>query len=184
MRFSSKDDVLGMKPGGAISRLLDRTKNIHGVSKLIGNLTWAISKLFNRSKDIIVRLFGSSKSNISKLLASWKKDKADANKKQLKDGIHTVRIYHAEPEGGSNRLAKLQISAIEISNNYLHQLVQLTQALVKKPAGGAGGNVIKVSKPDNSIPGTQGDPAGPSFADSRVEFYNSPYSMHTPGTLA
>jgi hypothetical protein len=63
--------------------------------------------------------------------------------------------------------------------------VQLTQALVKKPAGGTGGgSVVSISQPNNSIPPTQGDPQGPSVVSSNVEFYNSAYSMHTPGTLA
>ena len=62
--FSSKDDVLGMKKGGAISQLL------------------------------------------------------------------------GESGGSSSKLAALQIAAIETSNKYLYQLVELTKILVKKPAGG------------------------------------------------
>tara|TARA_R100000664_G_C2759424_1_gene149207 strand:+ start:4499 stop:6442 length:1944 start_codon:yes stop_codon:yes gene_type:complete len=87
----------------------------------------------------------------------------------------------------SNALGRLQVKAIGVSNNHLAQLVQLTQLLVKKPAGGSvggsGNTILNVSQPSDSIPGTQGDPTGPEFADSRTEFYNSAYSMHTPGTL-
>jgi len=115
MPFSSKDELLGMKAGGAISQLLDDS-------------------------------------------------------------------FLSPDEKFSGKLAALQVSAIEISNKYLHQLVQLTELLVKKPAGG-GTRALPMPRQDNSIPGTQGSPDGPSFADSRVEFYNSPYSMHTPGSL-
>jgi len=102
------------------------------------------------------------------------------------DQILSDPFLSAEGNEGqqSARIAELQLKAIGVSNTYLSQLVQLTQALVKKPTGGgSGGNVVSVSPPNNSIAGTQGDPSGPQMSDSRVEFYNSPYSMHTPGTL-
>jgi len=106
--FSSKDDVLGMKKGGAISQLL------------------------------------------------------------------------GESGGSSSKLAALQIAAIETSNKYLYQLVELTKILVKKPAGG--GNTPAL--PNVPIPQSnelQGDLSGPTYQDSRSSYFNSPYSMHTPG---
>ena len=71
---------------------------------------------------------------------------------------------------------------IKTSNVYLQHLVKLTAKLVSSAGGGA--RAIPVpSSSGESISKAQGSPEGPSFADSRVEFYNSPYSMHTPGTL-
>ena len=193
--FSSKDEVLGMKKGGAISQLLgeDRDKDRSSKGRWISNL-------LGRSRDNIDKLLGRSKDSISKLLGTWKKTKTttpklkwyekvwkstrpDAPTRPVASGIHSARIAHAEPEGGSDRLAKLQISAIDLSNKYLYQIVQLTQALVKKSGGNDGGGIVNITKPSNSSSTTQGDPEGPSFTDSRVEFYNSPYSMHTPGTV-
>ena len=80
----------------------------------------------------------------------------------------------------SAKLAKLQISAIELSNKYLHQLVQLTQVLVKKPVGGAGAPTIpNVPLPQNND--MQGDMSGPTYADNRSNYFSSPYNMHAPG---
>ena len=88
--------------------------------------------------------------------------------------------FLTETETFSARLAALQISAIELSNKYLHQLVQLTEMLVKKPSGGAPGAVIpNVPLPQNNE--LQGNLAGPTYPDNRSNYYNSPYSMHTPG---
>ena len=108
MPFSSKDEILGMKKGGAISQLL------------------------------------------------------------------------GESGGTSSKLAALQIAAIETSNKYLYQLVELTKILVKKPAGGGGTPAL----PNVPIPQSnelQGDLSGPTYQDSRSSYFNSPYSMHTPG---
>jgi len=108
--FSSKDEVLGMKKGGAISQLL------------------------------------------------------------------------GESGGTSSKLASLQIAAIETSNKYLYQLVELTKILVKKPAGGGGTPAL----PNVPIPQSnelQGDLSGPTYQDSRSSYFNSPYSMHTPGMV-
>jgi len=109
MPFSSKDEILGMKKGGAISQLLG----------------------------------GSG--------------------------------------GTSSKLAALQIAAIETSNKYLHQLVQLTELLVKKPAGGGGGTPALPNVPIPQSNELQGDLSGPTYQDSRSSYFNSPYSMHTPG---
>lgn len=108
--FSSKDEVLGMKKGGAISQLL------------------------------------------------------------------------GESGGTSSKLASLQIAAIETSNKYLYQLVELTKILVKKPAGGGDTPAV----PNVPIPQSnelQGDLSGPTYQDSRSSYFNSPYSMHTPGMV-
>ena len=197
MPFSSKDEILGMKKGGAISQLLGESKSKHHhsnkerwVSSLLGRSRDNIDKLLGRSRDTIGRLLGRSKDSIGKLIGTWKKtsasstDRKSTDRKMPTSEEHAPRITHVEPAEGSDRLAKLQISAIDLSNKYLYQIVQLTQALVKKSGSGSGGTVVNVPAPANTEPGTQGDPSGPSMPDSRVEFYNSPYSMHTPGTLA
>ena len=111
--FTSKDDILGMKKGGAISQLLT-------MGLPAGNIEMAA------------------------------------------------------------KLAKLQISTIELSNKYLHQLVQLTQVLVKKPVGGGGNTTIpNVPLPQNND--MQGDMSGPVYADNRSNYFSSPYNMHAPG---
>tara|TARA_R110001583_G_scaffold46172_7_gene145130 strand:- start:6294 stop:8189 length:1896 start_codon:yes stop_codon:yes gene_type:complete len=79
--------------------------------------------------------------------------------------------YHA-------KLASLQISAIQLSNKYLQRLVQLTEVLVKKPVGGGSQTLNPPLPQSNEL---QGDLSGPQYTDGRAEFYNSPYSMHTPG---
>lgn len=113
MPFSSKDDLLGMKAGGAISQLLNDP-------------------------------------------------------------------FLTETETFSSRLAALQISAIELSNQYLHRLVQLTEIIVKKPSGGGPTPVVpNVPLPQNND--LQGNLAGPSYPSNTSNYYNSPYSMHTPG---
>ena len=49
---------------------------------------------------------------------------------------------------------------------------------------GQGSNATPVpvmnSAPSNDMPGSM---EGPVYRDSRSNFYNSPYSMHTPGVL-
>ncbi len=72
-------------------------------------------------------------------------------------------------------------SEIRTSNAYLQALVKLTAKLAGGGSGGA--RAIPVPSGNDSMPKAQGNPDGPSMVDSRVEFYNSAYSMHTPGTL-
>ena len=72
--------------------------------------------------------------------------------------------------------------AIETSNKYLYQVVELTKILVKKPAGGGGTSAV----PNVPLPQSnelQGDLSGPAYQDSRSSYFNSPYSMHTPGMV-
>ena len=72
-------------------------------------------------------------------------------------------------------------SEIRTSSAYLQALVKLTAKLAGGGSGGA--RAIPVPSGNDSMPKAQGSPDGPSMVDSRVEFYNSAYSMHTPGTL-
>jgi len=119
VRFSSSDDILGAKRGGALDKLLSRS-----VPGGVGA------------------------------------------------GSQPVRI---------SNIASIT-DEIKTSNVYLQHLVKLTAKLVSSAGGGA--RAIPVpSSGGESISKAQGSPDGPSFSDSRVEFYNSPYSMHTPGTL-
>ena len=157
--FNRNDIVMGMKRGGPIG-------------EMVSNTTRTVSRLFYKTED-----------NIKSLMSHSRQPKPHTTVDQiLRDPFLSAEGNEQEQSG---RIAELQLKAIGVSNTYLSQLVQLTQALVKKTPGGAGGgNIVNVSPPSNSPPATQGDPSGPSVADSRVEFYNSPYSMHTPGTLA
>jgi hypothetical protein len=185
----SKDNItkaLGSKlvtgAKGVIGKFLDRTTETR--DKILNISKDNITKVLDRSTGLVSRLVKSSKDSIDKLIRIQRTSKLSSKppvtavKPDAFAGIRGVQ------EGGSDRLAKLQLNAIDLSNKYLYQIVQLTQALVKKSGGGnAGGSLVSITKPSNSIPPTQGNPDGPSFPDSRVEFYNSPYSMHTPGTL-
>ena len=91
--------------------------------------------------------------------------------------------------GGGTQAVKISnidsiTNEIRTSNAYLQALVKLTAKL----AGGGSGGARAMPAPssgggNDSIPKAQGTPDGPSMVDSRVEFYNSAYSMHTPGTL-
>jgi len=169
--FSSKDEILGMKRGGAISQLLDEPNQKGFFNRLLGNTNKTVISLFGKTQDTVKSLMSHSKRKMPEGTSEWFKNK--------------VRSADNDDQSHSTKIAGLQLKAIGVSNTYLSQLVQLTQALVKKPAGGAGGgSVVSVSQPNNSIPPTQGDPQGPSVVSSNVEFYNSAYSMHTPGTLA
>ena len=202
--FNRNDIVMGMKRGGPIGEMIERSQ--HVVNKIVSNTTQTVSRLFGRTGDkvenkveetkqksifsrllsntnrTIKSLFGETQDTVKSLMSHSKEPKQYTTV----DQILSDPFLSAEGNEGqqSARIAELQLKAIGVSNTYLSQLVQLTQALVKKPTGGgSGGNVVSVSPPNNSIAGTQGDPSGPQMSDSRVEFYNSPYSMHTPGTL-
>jgi hypothetical protein len=170
--FSSKDEILGMKKGGAISQLLDEPNQKGFFNRLLGN-----------TNKTMISLFGKTQDTVKSLMSHSRQPKPHTTVDQiLSDPFLSAKGNEQEQ---SARIAELQLKAIGVSNTYLSQLVQLTQALVKKPAGGTGGgSVVSISQPNNSIPPTQGDPQGPSVVSSNVEFYNSAYSMHTPGTLA
>jgi len=136
--FTSKDTVLGMKKGGAISQLLNRSAS----SVKPGVMIKLLTSRFHEKKDQFIS-------------SVVKQDEISA------------------------KLAKLQISAIGLSNKYLGQLVQLTEILVKKPAGAAGGSAIpNVPLPQNND--MQGDMSGPTYTDNRSNYYSSPYNMHSP----
>ena len=167
--FNRSDIVMGMKRGGPIGEMIGRSEVT--VNNLLGSTSRTVKSLFHKTQD-----------GVKSLMGEIKQPKQYTTVDQiLGDPFSSDKGNEGEQSG---RIAELQLKAIGVSNTYLAQLVQLTQALVKKPAGGgSGGNVVNVSPPSNPIAGTQGDPSGPQMGDSRVEFYNSPYSMHTPGTL-
>mgnify|MGYP003113471763 CR=1 FL=1 len=167
--FNRSDIVMGMKRGGPIGEMIGRSEVT--VNNLLGSTSRTVKSLFHKTQD-----------GVKSLMGEIKQPKQYTTVDQiLGDPFSSDKGNEGEQSG---RIAELQLKAIGVSNTYLAQLVQLTQALVKKPAGGgSGGNVVNVSSPSNPIAGTQGDPSGPQMGDSRVEFYNSPYSMHTPGTL-
>jgi hypothetical protein len=195
--FSKNDIVMGMKRGGPIGEMVARSQNV--VNKVVSNTTQTVSKLFGRTESkvdksnallprlysgtgkILNTLFGKTQDSVKRLMGRSKREIPESLSRDMKAEITSA---DSGDQSRSTKIAELQLKAIGVSNTYLSQLVQLTQALVKKPAGGAGGgSVVSVSQPNNSIPPTQGDPSGPAMGDSRVEFYNSAYSMHTPGTL-
>lgn len=206
--FSRSDIVMGMKRGGPIGEMVGRSESI--VDKLLGNTSKTVKSLFGKTQDALKSLTSRSeqpkqKSIFSRLLSDTNRTvKSLFGKTQ--DTIKSLMSHSKEPkqyttvnqilndpflsakgnEGErSARIAELQLKAIGVSNTYLSQLVQLTQALVRKPSGGGAGGekIVNISRPSNSVPATQGDPSGPKVAASNVEFYNSGYSMHTPGTL-
>ena len=157
--FNRNDIVMGVKHGGL-------------VDKVLGSTGKTMSRLFGKTQNAVIDLLG----HITRPKPYTTVDQI------LSDPFLSGK---GNEHTQSARIAELQLKAIGVSNTYLSQLVQLTQALVKKPSGGrAGGErIVNISQPSNSIPATQGDPSGPKVAASNVEFYNSGYSMHTPGTL-
>tara|TARA_R110002020_G_scaffold137052_1_gene305716 strand:+ start:6295 stop:8472 length:2178 start_codon:yes stop_codon:yes gene_type:complete len=196
--FSRSDIVMGMKRGGPIGEMVAKSQSV--VNKVVSNTTQTVSKLFGRTESkvdksnallprlysgtgkILKTLFGKTQDTVKRLTGRSKREIPESLSRDMKAEITSA---DSGDQSRSTKIAELQLKAIGVSNTYLSQLVQLTQALVKKPTGGAGGgSVVSVSQPNNSIPPTQGDPSGPAMGDSRVEFYNSAYSMHTPGTLA
>ena len=128
--FNSKDDILGFKEGGPVSRLL----GLRGQPAKPSDQT--TSNLFQFSKT--------------------------------------------DP----NEFGKFQLSEIKLSNLYLKQLVELTVKMLQKGSAEGGTNLVGMPPqqlpPDNSM---TGDMSGPSFTDSRSDFYESAYSMHTPRVL-
>ena len=196
--FSKNDIVMGMKRGGPIGEMVAKSQSV--VNKVVSNTTQTVSKLFGRTESkvdksnallprlysgtgkILKTLFGKTQDTVKRLTGRSKREIPESLSRDMKAEITSA---DSGDQSRSTKIAELQLKAIGVSNTYLSQLVQLTQALVKKPTGGAGGgSVVSVSQPNNSIPPTQGDPQGPSVVSSNVEFYNSAYSMHTPGTLA
>jgi len=196
--FSRNDIVMGMKRGGPIGEMVGRSESI--VDKLLGTTRKGVGALFSRaenkvekSKGFFNRLLSNTNKTMSSLFGRTQetvKSLMSRSKREIPEGLSRdmkaeVTSADSGDQSRSTKIAELQLKAIGVSNTYLSQLVQLTQALVKKPAGGTGGgSIVSVSQPNNSIPPTQGDPSGPAMGDSRVEFYNSAYSMHTPGTVA
>ena len=196
--FSRNDIVMGMKRGGPIGEMVGRSESI--VDKLLGTTRKGVGALFSRaenkvekSKGFFNRLLSNTNKTMSSLFGRTQetvKSLMSRSKREIPEGLSRdmkaeVTSADSGDQSRSTKIAELQLKAIGVSNTYLSQLVQLTQALVKKPAGGTGGgSVVSISQPNNSIPPTQGDPQGPSVVSSNVEFYNSAYSMHTPGTLA
>tara|TARA_R100001509_G_C4879243_1_gene219518 strand:+ start:592 stop:2136 length:1545 start_codon:yes stop_codon:yes gene_type:complete len=101
----------------------------------------------------------------------------------MKEGGALSKLIHSGTTQGvviKDVFDKAVTSEIQRSNQYLAQLVQLTAQMVT----GQGSNVTPVpvmnSAPSTDMPGSM---EGPAYRDSRSNFYNSPYSMHTPGVL-
>ena len=101
----------------------------------------------------------------------------------MKEGGALSKLIHSGTTQGvviKDVFDKAVTSEIQKSNQYLAQLVQLTAQMVT----GQGNNSTPVpvvnSAPSTDMPGSM---EGPAYRDSRSNFYNSPYSMHTPGTL-
>ena len=196
--FSRNDIVMGMKRGGPIGEMVGRSESI--VDKLLGTTRKGVGALFSRaenkaekSKGFFNRLLNNTNKTMSSLFGRTQdtvKSLMSRSKREISEGLsRDMKTKITSADGGdqsrSTKIAELQLKAIGVSNTYLSQLVQLTQALVKKPSGGGAGGekIVNISRPSNSVPATQGDPSGPKVAASNVEFYNSGYSMHTPGTL-
>jgi len=196
--FSRNDIVMGMKRGGPIGEMVGRSESI--VDKLLGTTRKGVGALLSkaenkvdRSKGFFNRLLSNTNKTMNSLFGKTQetvKSLMSRSKREIPEGLsRDMKTKITSADGGdqsrSTKIAELQLKAIGVSNTYLSQLVQLTQALVKKPAGGGAGveRIVNISQPSNSVPAAQGDPSGPKVAASNVEFYNSGYSMHTPGTL-
>lgn len=111
VKFDSKDDIIGMKEGGAISKFIKGQAGQGGEGVVV--------------KDVF--------------------DKTVATE-------------------------------VQKSNQYLAQLVQLTAQMVTGQPKNVTPIINQPSQTDMS-----GSMEGPVYRDSRTNFYNSPYSMHTPG---
>jgi hypothetical protein len=83
----------------------------------------------------------------------------------------------------SDKFGKFQLDAISLSNAYLKTLVELTAKMLQK---GSAGGVAQSTPPTPVVPSDsiQGNMGGPSYSDSRSDFYGSAYSMHTPSVPA
>jgi hypothetical protein len=99
--------------------------------------------------------------------------------------VSNLLKHQADTVTGSDKFGKFQLSEIKRSNAYLKQLVELTAKILQKGPSGGGGNpgfVPPAPLPPNN--GIQGDMSGPTYADSRSDFYSSAYSIHTPSVPA
>jgi len=96
----------------------------------------------------------------------------------------TANLFQFSKTDPNVPIDKFQLSEIKLSNFYLKQLVELTVKMLQKGSAEGGTNLVGMPPqqlpPDNSM---TGDMSGPSFTDSRSDFYESAYSMHTPGVL-
>ena len=151
--FSSTDDILGFNQGGPVANLFKSMKSRQVMA--------------DPTSGPVANLFKSMKS---------RQALADPT-----SGLFQVKFSKTTSPGD---FGKFQLSEIKLSNFYLQQLVELTVKMLQKdPAGGSG----PVHIPPRPIPrdneGIQGDMSGPSFTDSRSDFYGSAYSIHTPGVM-
>ena len=96
----------------------------------------------------------------------------------LKQATTDVKIL-----SNSDKFGKFQLDAISLSNAYLKTLVELTAKMLQK---GSAGGVAQSTPPTPVVPSDsiQGNMGGPSYSDSRSDFYGSAYSMHTPSVPA
>jgi len=177
--FNNKDDVVGMKEGGAIADLI---RNGTGINmKELAEAISSVVKGTQNEKDSssLMSSFTSFATTLGRGLTRAFNpftEKKDTTKTGLpSQSLATILAKKDNTNIVKDVFDKAVTSEIKRSNEYLAQLVQLTAKMV-----GSQGVPVPSAPPvqqqsnDDSM---QGDMNGPTFVDSRLKFNSSTYSF-------
>jgi hypothetical protein len=182
--FNNKDDVVGMKEGGAIANLIRNGTGINAEElveaiKIVvkdnrsGATETAISPMLSALSSTFIGRVGA------KMFGFKPKEKKDAKKTEVNFSDEVLDKLVATRTVRTNLVKNVfdasVTSEIKKSNEYLAQLVQLTAKMLGKQ--GAPVPSAPPAQQQSDIAPMQGDMSGPSFVDSRTKFNNSTYSF-------
>jgi len=183
--FNNKDDVVGLKEGGAIANLIRNGTGINAEElveaiKIVvkdsrsGTTTeTAISPMLSALSSTFIGRVGA------KMFGFKPKEKKEVKKTEVNFSEEVLDKLVAHKDVGAavakNVYDASVTSEIKKSNEYLAQLVQLTAKMLGKQ--GAPVPSAPPAQQQSDIAPMQGDMSGPSFVDSRTKFNNSTYSF-------
>ena len=181
--FNSKDDVVGMKEGGAIANLIRNGTGINA-EELVEAIKIVVKD--NRSDtETVISPMMSALSNTflgrvgAKMFGFKTKEKEEPRKTEVSFSKEVLTTLAGKKDVSTdvakNVFDKAVTSEIKKSNEYLAQLVQLTAKMVGKQ-GTPVPSAPPVQQPNDNFP-MQGDMSGPSFVEGRTKFNNSTYSF-------
>ncbi len=160
--FSDKDQILGFKSGGAMDKLLDTVKDGQKAASGDDTMNKMLESLKGAGTGVANMMGNVDTSKLTEGLSG-----ATSGMGSMLKGIGSGL---SDLTGGG---LKEEVSK---SNHYLKHLVQLT----------AQSNKIAIASGKKGIPTAVGGNATidkPStFSDSRMDYFNSPYSINVPST--
>ena len=161
--FSDKDQILGFKSGGAMDKLLDTVKD----KKESAGGDGATDKIFDSIKGA-----GTGVANMM----------GNVDTSKLTEGLSgAVSGMGSMLKGIGSGLSDLAGGGLKEevskSNHYLKHLVQLTAQSNKIAMASSGKKGTPTAASSNAAIDKPS-----SFSDSRMDYFNSPYSINVPGT--